>query len=177
MTRWLWLPNSRGDVLVIYVGFVGFLFSIGRREGARALAGFIPDCAVLVSRLLRDPRAPRRRKLLLVALLGYLSSPLDLVPDFIPVVGQLDDVIIWPQSVSPEEQGTSLVVSRVAGFVESAALPLGGEVGSPSCRRVRGASTVFLMPRVGEEAAGRDIGATGGAPEETHLALADNVRP
>ncbi len=94
MAWWLWLLIAAGVLLVSYVGFVAFLFAVGRREDARALAGFIPECAVLVSRLLRDPRVPRRSKLLLLALLGYLSSPVDLVPDFIPVVGQLDDLII-----------------------------------------------------------------------------------
>jgi uncharacterized membrane protein YkvA (DUF1232 family) len=49
---------------------------------------------VLVTRLARDPRVPRRRKLLLIALVAYLSLPFDLVPDFIPVAGQLDDAII-----------------------------------------------------------------------------------
>ena len=48
---------------------------------------------MLFRRLLADERIPRRRKLALVALLGYLASPIDLVPDFIPVVGQLDDVL------------------------------------------------------------------------------------
>jgi uncharacterized membrane protein YkvA (DUF1232 family) len=47
-----------------------------------------------VTRLSRDPRVPRRRKLLLLALVGYLALPIDLVPDFIPVAGQLDDAII-----------------------------------------------------------------------------------
>jgi uncharacterized membrane protein YkvA (DUF1232 family) len=61
---------------------------------ARALVGFVPDCAVLFGRLLRDPRVPRRRKLLLAGLVAYLSMPLDLVPDFIPVVGQLDDALL-----------------------------------------------------------------------------------
>jgi uncharacterized membrane protein YkvA (DUF1232 family) len=37
---------------------------------------------------------PRRRKLLLLGLVGYLALPFDLVPDFIPVAGQLDDAII-----------------------------------------------------------------------------------
>jgi uncharacterized membrane protein YkvA (DUF1232 family) len=59
---------------------------------APALAGFIPDC--IVSRLLGDPRVPRRKKALLVALAGYLALPFDLVPDFIPVAGQLDDALI-----------------------------------------------------------------------------------
>jgi uncharacterized membrane protein YkvA (DUF1232 family) len=63
-------------------------------ESARALAGFIPDCVVLCGRLLCDPRVPRRKKALLVALAGYLALPFDLVPDFIPVAGQLDDVMI-----------------------------------------------------------------------------------
>ena len=66
----------------------------GRRDDARAFATFIPDCIVLVTRLVRDPRVPRRRKLLLIALVAYLSLPFDLVPDFIPVAGQLDDAII-----------------------------------------------------------------------------------
>jgi len=44
--------------------------------------------------LLRDDRIPRRSKLLLGALIAYLAMPIDLVPDFIPVAGQLDDAII-----------------------------------------------------------------------------------
>jgi uncharacterized membrane protein YkvA (DUF1232 family) len=61
---------------------------------ARAAVRFVPDCAILLARLARDPRVPRRRKLLLLALVGYLALPFDLVPDFIPVAGQLDDAIV-----------------------------------------------------------------------------------
>ena len=49
---------------------------------------------MLFRRLLGDQRIPRRRKLVLGLLLAYLAMPLDLVPDFIPVAGQLDDAII-----------------------------------------------------------------------------------
>jgi uncharacterized membrane protein YkvA (DUF1232 family) len=49
---------------------------------------------VLFKRLARDPRVPRSRKVLLGAALAYLALPFDLVPDFIPVAGQLDDAIL-----------------------------------------------------------------------------------
>jgi uncharacterized membrane protein YkvA (DUF1232 family) len=91
---WHWLLISLGLVLLIYASFIAWLVIRGRREDARAFATFIPDCIVLVTRLVRDPRVPRRRKLLLVALVGYLSLPFDLVPDFIPVAGQLDDAVV-----------------------------------------------------------------------------------
>jgi uncharacterized membrane protein YkvA (DUF1232 family) len=61
---------------------------------ARALVRFLPDCLVLMRRLIGDPRLPRGRKALLVALAAYLSSPIDLIPDFIPVAGQLDDAVV-----------------------------------------------------------------------------------
>jgi uncharacterized membrane protein YkvA (DUF1232 family) len=91
---WEWLLVSLAVIVGVYSVLVGWLVARGDREDARALATFIPDCIVLVSRLAREPRVPRRRKLLLVGLVAYLSLPFDLVPDFIPVAGQLDDVII-----------------------------------------------------------------------------------
>ncbi len=94
MASWAWLLVALGAVLLLYAAFVAILAIAGRREDARALAGFIPDCAVLTARLLRDGRVPRRYKLLLAGLLAYLALPFDLVPDFIPVAGQLDDVLV-----------------------------------------------------------------------------------
>ena len=89
-----WSLVGVGALLLLYAGLVLVLVIAGRHESARALAGFIPDCIVLCGRLLGDPRVPRRKKALLVALAGYLALPFDLVPDFIPVAGQLDDVVI-----------------------------------------------------------------------------------
>ena len=91
-TRWLLLAAA--VVLLLYALLVLALVVVGRRTSARALAGFVPDCVVLFRRLLRDRRVPRRRKLLLAGLVAYLAMPLDLVPDFIPVAGQLDDAIV-----------------------------------------------------------------------------------
>jgi uncharacterized membrane protein YkvA (DUF1232 family) len=81
-------------LLALYALLVLALVVAGKRSQARALAGFVPDCVVLVKRLLADPRVPRRRKLALVLLVAYLAMPFDLVPDFIPVAGQLDDAIV-----------------------------------------------------------------------------------
>jgi hypothetical protein len=81
-------------IVAVYAAFVAALVIAGRHVDARAVAGFIPDCAVLSRRLLADRRVPRSRKLLIVGLIGYLAMPIDLVPDFIPVAGQLDDAIV-----------------------------------------------------------------------------------
>ena len=91
MPSWAWLLLA---ALALYAAFVLCLLVAGRREAARALAGFIPDCAVLCRRLLHDPRVPRARKVALAAMIAYLLLPFDLVPDFVPVAGQLDDAIL-----------------------------------------------------------------------------------
>ena len=80
--------------IVLYAGFVLTLYLLGRKQDARAWAGFIPDCIILFKRLIGDSAVPRSSKLWLGALILYLAMPIDLVPDFIPIAGQLDDAII-----------------------------------------------------------------------------------
>ena len=77
-----------------YIALIAALVLAGRRSDARSLAGSIPDCVVLFKRLLADPRVARWRKATVAGLIVYLAMPIDVVPDFIPVAGQLDDAIV-----------------------------------------------------------------------------------
>ena len=61
---------------------------------AKDLATVLPACATTANRLRRDPRVPRRAKVA-VAFAGlWVLSPIDLIPEFLPVIGPLDDVIV-----------------------------------------------------------------------------------
>jgi hypothetical protein len=90
MPRWNSFLGGIVELAVVYAAFVVALILVGRRVEARTLATFISDCIVLVSRLARDARVPQRRKLILVALVGSRALSFELVPDLIPVAGQLD---------------------------------------------------------------------------------------
>ena len=89
-----WLLYIACAMLALYVVLVLVFVAVGRRTDARALAGFVPDCVILFSRLLHDPRVPRPSKVLVALLIPYLALPFDLIPDFIPVAGQADDAIL-----------------------------------------------------------------------------------
>ena len=60
----------------------------------RALLRALPDVARLITRLVGDPVLPRAAKIALGAAALYLLSPVDLIPDFIPLVGYLDDLLL-----------------------------------------------------------------------------------
>jgi uncharacterized membrane protein YkvA (DUF1232 family) len=101
MPWWAWFLIA--VVLVVIVGLpllalVLLLFS--RRDGARSALGkrvmALPwrAKAALLWRLLKDRRVPWWAKALLPALLLYLAMPVDLIPDFIPVLGHLDDLLV-----------------------------------------------------------------------------------
>jgi uncharacterized membrane protein YkvA (DUF1232 family) len=60
----------------------------------RDLAAFIPDCVTTVRRLRKDPRVPRKAKIAVVFAGLWVASPIDLIPEFIPVIGPLDDIVV-----------------------------------------------------------------------------------
>jgi uncharacterized membrane protein YkvA (DUF1232 family) len=82
---------------VVLAGSWAVLFLLARRlpPGVlKDLAGFLPACVTTVRRLRRDPRVPRRAKIA-VAFAGlWVLSPIDLIPEFLPVIGPLDDVVV-----------------------------------------------------------------------------------
>ncbi len=108
----------------LYVVAVASLIAAGRREDARALAGFIPDCVVLVSRLTRDRRISRPRRAALFIALGYLAVPIDLVPDFLPGIGQLDDAVVLGLALRLIVQGGGIELVREAWPGPEASLTL-----------------------------------------------------
>src|SRR5690349_2411442 len=60
----------------------------------RDLAAFVPDCVTTIRRLRRDPRVTRRAKAAIVVAGIWVASPIDLIPEFIPVIGPLDDIVV-----------------------------------------------------------------------------------
>lgn len=65
-----------------------------RARTLRELALLLPQLAGLIARLAGDPRVPGRVKAILAGAALYLASPVDLIPDFIPILGYLDDVVL-----------------------------------------------------------------------------------
>ena len=60
----------------------------------------LPNLVKLLGRLVKDPRVPRRSKVVIGAALAYLVSPVDLIPEFIPVVGFADDVLLVSYAIN-----------------------------------------------------------------------------
>ena len=73
---------------------VGALVAVGRRTAAKELAKLLPNLLFLFRGLLRDPRCPRRSKALLIFAAAWIASPIDLIPEFIPFLGPLDDAVV-----------------------------------------------------------------------------------
>jgi len=81
-------------VVVIYVVLVLALIVSGRHLAARELALLVPNLVLLFKDLPRDPAVPRGPKIALTVGIVWLISPIDLLPEFLPVVGPLDDAVV-----------------------------------------------------------------------------------
>ena len=94
MLDWLRLVLIGAAVMV---GLWGLLVLLAARLPAgllKDLAGFLPACVTLVRRLRADPRVPWQAKAAVVVAGLWVLSPIDLLPEFLPVIGPLDDVVV-----------------------------------------------------------------------------------
>lgn len=91
------LAGVVAGVLLLWLVLVGFLL-LRRPDGTTVtgLTRLLPDLIRLVTRLARDRTMPRGVRVRLWSLLAYLACPIDLIPDFIPVLGYLDELILLP---------------------------------------------------------------------------------
>jgi uncharacterized membrane protein YkvA (DUF1232 family) len=81
-------------VAFVYMVAVAALFLAGRRTAAREVTVLLPNLLRLFKGLIRDPRVPRGSKALLFLGAAWVASPIDLIPEFIPVLGPLDDAVV-----------------------------------------------------------------------------------
>lgn len=92
MTLWQWALIALAAVALCLTGLAAAFALITRR--ARRLADRAGEVCILCDRLIDDPRVLPHHRLILRALRVYLHLPLDLIPDFIPLVGRLGDRLI-----------------------------------------------------------------------------------
>lgn len=91
MHTWL---IALGIAALVYLLLVLGLVWSGRRGVAREAALLIPNLLALFKGLLEDPRVPRGSKRWLVFAAAWIASPIDLIPEFIPLLGPLDDAVV-----------------------------------------------------------------------------------
>jgi uncharacterized membrane protein YkvA (DUF1232 family) len=81
-------------IVVLYVVLVLALIVSGRHVAAKELALLVPNLVLLFKDLARDPAVPRGPKIALAIGVVWLISPIDLLPEFLPVLGPLDDAVV-----------------------------------------------------------------------------------
>jgi uncharacterized membrane protein YkvA (DUF1232 family) len=95
---WSILLSLVAGLALIYLVLLGLLWRTHRRHpgtvSIRDTLRLLPDLVRLLRRLAADPNLPRGVRIRLILLLAYLLSPIDLIPDFVPVLGYADDAII-----------------------------------------------------------------------------------
>ena len=132
MEWWTTLLAVAGGLLLVWALLLVWLWrarpeDLTLREALR----LVPDLVRLVRRLAGDPQVPRGVRLRLWLLLAYLLSPIDLVPDVVPVLGYADDVVVVALALRA-------VVRRAGGEALDRAWP-GSPAGLEVVRRLAGA--------------------------------------
>jgi uncharacterized membrane protein YkvA (DUF1232 family) len=94
MAGWLKLILIAAAVMVALWGLLVVLAARLPAGLLKDLAGFLPACVTLVRRLRADPRVPWQAKAAVVVAGLWVLSPIDLLPEFLPVIGPLDDVVV-----------------------------------------------------------------------------------
>jgi uncharacterized membrane protein YkvA (DUF1232 family) len=92
-----WLAGVAAGLLLLWLCLIVGLLVVARRQGNigwREVLRLVPDVLVLLKRLAGDRTLPSSTRWKLIALLAYLASPIDLVPDFVPIIGYADDAVI-----------------------------------------------------------------------------------
>ena len=95
MNWWQTLLGVLGGLLLCWLVLMAVLWATRPDDlRLRELLRLLPDVLRLVHRLAGDGTLPRGVRVRLWLLLGYLALPIDLVPDFVPVLGHADDAIV-----------------------------------------------------------------------------------
>lgn len=137
-TWWQLILGLAGGLLLLWLALLALLWraqwKAHRQVTAREALRLLPDVLRVLRRLAADAGLPRGLRVRLVLLLGYLLLPVDLVPDFIPVLGYADDAVIvalalrsvtrraGPDALARHWPGTPdglHVVQRLAGIAET----------------------------------------------------------
>jgi uncharacterized membrane protein YkvA (DUF1232 family) len=120
-----------GVVAALYVAAVLALILLGRRSAAREVAMLLPNLAILFNGLIQDPRVPKGSKMLLLFGAAWIASPIDLIPEFIPFLGPLDDAVVAAlilrrlvrtagrEVVEEHWRGDPAIIARLLKVVES----------------------------------------------------------
>jgi uncharacterized membrane protein YkvA (DUF1232 family) len=94
MVGWLKPILIAAAVMVVLWGLLVVLAARLPSGLLKDLAGFLPACVTLIRRLRADPRVPWQAKAAVVVAGLWVLSPVDLLPEFLPVIGPLDDVVV-----------------------------------------------------------------------------------
>jgi uncharacterized membrane protein YkvA (DUF1232 family) len=84
-----------GVAVAVWLALVAFIWlHRPSRHLASAAVRLLPDVLRMLRALVTDPATPRRERWLLVGLFAWLASPIDLLPEFLPGIGPLDDIVV-----------------------------------------------------------------------------------